>query len=348
MRMTAALVIAGAFMLFFATFFIVAVLPWITIPETPSDIFRPRTAAENQGRDIYVNNGCTYCHSQFIRPIDWGWGAQRIAQVGDYIADQPHLLGTERTGPDLSQEGGQRPDDWHIAHFINPRFVSPASVMPNLQWLGDEKIKLLTAYVQSLGFKMADFRVARQNFWKQKAVSAYRSGPDQNMEWIHSWVPKPWRELPNPYPPIPSAIARGHRIYQQFCIGCHGSIGDGMGPAEPFLNPPPLNFTIVKGRGISGGIIYYQVMNGITGTGMPYFKEFLESEKIWDVGHYISTFFIGQTDADGPPEGIDAAYEPPYEPPKPPGNKQKLGKTAEHPEFGSGGMDEEGNQMLPP
>lgn len=82
-----------------------------------------------------------------------------------------------------------------------------------------------------------------------------------------------------------------------------------MGPAQPYLNPPPLNFTILKGRGISGGIIYYQIMNGITGTAMPYFKRELESEKIWDVGNYIAKYFIDEIDADKEPKGIDAAYE---------------------------------------
>jgi len=84
-----------------------------------------------------------------------------------------------------------------------------------------------------------------------------------------------------------------------------------MGPAQPYLYPPPLNFTLVKDRGISGGILYYQIMNGITGTAMPYFKKDLESEKIWEVGDYVAVYFIGQTDADTAPKGIDAAGEPP-------------------------------------
>ena len=54
-------------------------------------------------------------------------------------------------------------------------------------------------------------------------------------------------------------------------------------------------------------------MNGITGTAMPYFKRELESEKIWDVGNYVAVTFIGQTDADTEPRGIDASYEPPGE-----------------------------------
>ena len=109
-----------------------------------------------------------------------------------------------------------------------------------------------------------------------------------------------------PYPLLSEAgVARGHVIYQNFCLGCHSPIGDGMGPAQPFLYPPPLNFTILKGRGISGGILYYQIMNGITGTAMPYFKRDLESEKIWDVGNYVAVYFIDQSDANADPRGIE-------------------------------------------
>lgn len=313
MKMNPPIIITGSALLFAATFFISALLPWMTITDQPSEIYRPRTPLENEGRKVYVNNGCTYCHTQFIRPIDWDIGAERIARPGDYIEDQPHLLGTERTGPDLSQEGGEHPDDWHLAHFINPRFVRPDSLMPSWEFLGIEQIKALIAYKQSLGFKMADYRVERQHYWKQESIKAFEAGPDRNVEWLHSHVPEPWTKLPNPYPATVASLKRGHRIYQSFCIGCHGPIGDGMGPAQPYLYPPPLNFTILNGRGISGGILYYQIMNGITGTAMPYFKKDLESEKIWDVGNYVAVNLIGQVDSDKSPKGIDAAYEPPSE-----------------------------------
>ncbi len=309
MKMTPLVVIAGCLLIFSAVLFVSMLLPWHTISEAPSDIFRARTELESQGRRIYANNGCTYCHTQFVRNIDWGMGAERIAQAGDYIQDEPHLVGTERWGPDLSQEGGMHPDDWHVAHFINPRYVRPESIMPNFEFLGMEAIKALIAYKQSLGFKLADFRMARQNAWKAQALEAFQAGPDENIRWLHDQVPRPWRELPNPYPTTDYRMARGQRIYQGFCIGCHGPIGDGMGPAQAFLDPPPLNFTLLNGRGISGGILYYQIMNGITGTAMPHFKEELESEKIWAVGDYVANYFIGQSDADTTPKGIDASSE---------------------------------------
>ena len=309
MKMSPFTILFGGFVIFASVLFIAVILPWKTISQQPSDIYRERTEIEDAGRKIYVDNGCTYCHTQFIRHIDWGLGAERVAQSGDYISEQPHLLGTERTGPDLSQEGGEHPDDWHAAHFTNPRFTRPESVMPNWEFLGPDSIRKLTAYVQSLGFDMADFRTKRQAEWKAKATAAYEAGPDRNIEWIHSEIPEPWKNLPNPYPTTAASIERGKRLFQSFCIGCHGPVGDGMGLAQPHIYPPPLNFTLLRDRGISGGILYYQIMNGITGTAMPYFKRELESEKIWDVGNYVAIYFIGRSDADQPPRGIDAAYE---------------------------------------
>ncbi len=311
MKMTLKAVVFGSLLILAAVVFVAVVLPYAhTNKITPSEIFRFRSAEESAGRAIYIANGCVYCHSQSIRTVDWGLGAERIAQAGDYVQDHPILLGSQRTGPDLSQEGGEHPDDWHIAHFINPRITRPLSIMPAFAFLGTENMENLTRHVQGLGLKDADRRMARQKTWKEKSVNAYEDGPEANVKWLHDQVPDGWRNLPNPYPTTEAGLARGHKIYQDFCFGCHGPIGDGMGPAQPYLYPPPLNFTILKDRGITGGILYYQIMNGITGTAMPYFKRELESEKIWDVGNYVAVYFIDQTDANAEPKGIDAAYEP--------------------------------------
>ena len=127
-------------------------------------------------------------------------------------------------------------------------------------------------------------------------------------------IPKGWLEVPNPYPITEAGRLRGMTIYQRHCLGCHGPVGDGQGPAALFIYPPPLNFTTLNrhGRkgGATGGMLYYQIMNGITGTAMPYFKRELESEKIWDVSNYVAEQFIGIVDANSEPTGIDAAYEP--------------------------------------
>lgn len=310
MKMTPTVIILGVLSLLVAITLTVVYWPYATRHTDPSDIFRERGPAEMAGRKIYLENGCVYCHSQSIRSIDWGHGADRIAQPGDYIADEPVALGSQRTGVDLSQEGGEHPDDWHVAHFVNPRYTRPSSIMPPFEWLGMARIEKLTAYMQSLGFKNADKRMQRQRHWKQESIKAYEAGPAANAKWLSDITPAGWRDIPNPYPTTAASLQRGHKIYQYFCIGCHGPIGDGMGPAQPWIYPPPLNFTILKGREISGGILYYQIMNGITGTAMPYFKRDLESQKIWEVGDYVAVNFINQSDANAEPRGIDSAWEP--------------------------------------
>ncbi len=313
MKMTPALLIIGGFLVFWVSISIMVVIPAVTFHPLPSEIWRPLTDVEQEGNLLYVRNGCSYCHSQFIRVTDWGHGAQRIAEAGDYVGRRPVILGTERTGPDLSEEGGEHPDDWHVAHFVNPRNTSPSSLMPSWEFLGQEKITKLVAYMQSEGLRGADYRVNRQNYWKTQAAEAYRAGADRNVAWLHEHVPEVWRNMPNPYPASSEALLRGKKMYQEFCIGCHGPIGDGEGPAAAYLDPPPLNFTtlrrnLVQGKYI-GGIFYYQIMNGITGTAMPYFKRALESEKIWDLSNYVAVYFVGYTDAGIEPKGIDVAYE---------------------------------------
>jgi mono/diheme cytochrome c family protein len=190
--------------------------------------------------------------------------------------------------------------------------------MPRFAFEGQENIQLLIDYMQSLGAKGADYRVARQQYWRRKATAAYKRGPDYNINWLHSKVPDVWLNMPNPYPPDEGGLERGKEVYQFFCVGCHGPVGDGKGKAAPDLMPPPLDFTSLKARlpqgKYIGGLLYYQVMNGIVGTAMPYFKKDLESAKIWDVSNFVAVNFVGHTDYRTPPFGLDAAYVTPPNP----------------------------------
>ncbi len=93
-----------------------------------------------QGHAIYVREGCIYCHSMQVRPegfgadFERGWG--RASEAEDYRNLTPHLLGTMRTGPDLSNIGSRQPSvDWHMIHLYQPRAVSEGSIMPPYPWL---------------------------------------------------------------------------------------------------------------------------------------------------------------------------------------------------------------------
>lgn len=311
LQMTPKVTVFGSMLAFLVIVALVVFLPAFEDSLEPSDTYRERTELEKEGRAIYIANGCQYCHSQYVRPQDHDYGSDRIAQAGDYVGDTPPLLGSERQGPDLSQEGGLRANDWHVAHFFNPRYTRSASIMPPFKWLGEDGITTLTAYVQSLGGADADERMERQLHWKRLAIAAHERGAYENMKWLHEMVPQEWMELPSPYPATEVSLKRGKLTYERFCIGCHGPVGDGRGPAAKFMNPPPFNFTYLRRwDGPVGGMIYHQVMNGITGTTMPPFKTELESEKIWDVGNFVYVNFAGGSEYEEGPTGIPASFEP--------------------------------------
>ncbi len=118
------------------------VLPRVVGVDAPAQsALHPYTAQEQRGRDVYVANGCVYCHSQQVRDpafttdIERGWGS-RATVPQDYVYDKPHLLGTMRTGPDLINVGQRLPDpSWHLVHLYNPRAVTAWSIMPAFPFL---------------------------------------------------------------------------------------------------------------------------------------------------------------------------------------------------------------------
>lgn len=93
------------------------------------------------GREVYQDLGCVYCHSQQVRPegfgsdLERGWGMRRSV-ARDYIYDDPHFLGTMRTGPDLMNIGMRQPDaNWHYQHLYRPQITSEGSIMPPFGFL---------------------------------------------------------------------------------------------------------------------------------------------------------------------------------------------------------------------
>ena len=109
---------------------------------TPGANTRPYTAVELTGRDIYIREGCSVCHSQQIRSL-----IAEVERYGPYsraeefVYDRPFLWGSKRTGPDLHRIGGKYSDDWHRIHMIDPRAVVPNSIMPAYPWLATRDVR---------------------------------------------------------------------------------------------------------------------------------------------------------------------------------------------------------------
>ena len=132
------------------TFLIKSNVPTITA-------VKPYTPLELQGRDLYIREGCYNCHSQMIRPFrDEVARYGEYSKAGEFVYDHPFQWGSKRTGPDLARIGGKYPDSWHYNHMLDPRIMSPGSIMPSYTWLLDDKLDTASTPVkiramQSLG-----------------------------------------------------------------------------------------------------------------------------------------------------------------------------------------------------
>ncbi len=110
-----------------------------TVEATPERI--EYTAAQARGRLVYQREGCLYCHTQQVRAEGFGvdqargWGS-RGSLPGDYVYDDPPLLGSMRTGQDLHDIGHRVPSlEWHLTHLYQPRALVAGSLMPAYPYL---------------------------------------------------------------------------------------------------------------------------------------------------------------------------------------------------------------------
>lgn len=131
---------------------------------------KPYTPLELQGRDIYIREGCNTCHSQWVRPFrsETERYMGEYSKAGEYVYDHPFLWGSKRTGPDLMRLGGKYPDSWHYHHMLDPRTMSPGSIMPKYQWLADQDIDVSTTVaklkaMKTLGVPYTQYEIENAN-----------------------------------------------------------------------------------------------------------------------------------------------------------------------------------------
>ena len=126
---------------------LVAIIPALNMQSNNAILpnAEPLSAEAVKGKELYIANGCIGCHTQQVRNVDMDkiWGS-RPSIAADYAGihrqdfwrNTATLLGSERTGPDLTNVGNrQASKDWNLVHLYNPRIVVPQSIMPAYSWL---------------------------------------------------------------------------------------------------------------------------------------------------------------------------------------------------------------------
>ncbi|MFI5159790.1 MAG: cytochrome c [Sphingobacteriales bacterium] len=141
----------AAIVLFIVLTMFAAILPAFNAEKNDAPLpgSKPLTPDELVGKGIYIREGCIACHTQQVRDVDMDriWGSRpgiaadyaRIKRT-DFWRNTAMLMGSERTGPDLTNIGVRQPSqDWLLLHFYNPRAVVQQSVMPAYPWLFEVK-----------------------------------------------------------------------------------------------------------------------------------------------------------------------------------------------------------------
>ncbi len=214
------------------------------------------TEKEFKGLQVFVGEGCVACHTQQVRNIEMDnvWG-ERPSIPEDYHYSKQRLdvwrqsasiLGSERTGPDLTDIGKRQPGAaWQLLHLYNPRAVSKESIMPSFPWLFEE--------VDSSAVKEQDVTVAVPKEYLQepgKQVIATEEAM-QLVAYLQSLKQPvmPENSAPEfiPFSKVkePAGNAQtnaggsggldGKKLYMNTCSACHQANGKGVPGAFPSL-----------------------------------------------------------------------------------------------------------------
>ncbi|MGH8182200.1 MAG: cbb3-type cytochrome c oxidase subunit II [Rhodanobacteraceae bacterium] len=294
-------IFGGALLLYVVIVMAIAVGPAIDLAQAPPGPgVKPLTALQAEGRQVFASNGCDYCHTLQVRPLPEDKVFGRPSAPGDFAYATPEMLGSERTGPDLTNVGNRRGEVWQYMHLYDPRDVSPESIMPNFKFLfrvvdkvpaRDTAVPVPPAFAPEHGYviptQKAKALVAFLMSLKQPAIPGYT---------MHGGMGGPTSAAP----PATSAAAaatggyaydaaKGKAAFDSTCAACHQASGEGVPTAFPPLKgnaavadaePTTQLDTILHGR--HGTVIGGTAYSGV----MPEFASQLSDTEIADIANY--------------------------------------------------------------
>lgn len=241
----------SALALFVGLTIVVAIIPAVNNQENNASLPNAVPLSEEAllGKKSFIANGCVACHTQQVRNVEMDkvWG-DRPGIPADYAGNTrtdfwrntATLMGTERTGPDLTNIGNRQPSQaWHLLHLYQPRAVVAPSIMPAYPWLFEVKNELGENDVEVI---VPDkFRIGGSGkiIATQEALQlvAYLQSLKQTplpdgktpMEFLYEKDEVPVLAEGN------AVLPDGNLLYNNNCMSCHQANGEGLQGAFPPL-----------------------------------------------------------------------------------------------------------------
>lgn len=250
----------SAFLLFLILTIFVAVIPAIKNEQNNAPL--PGSVALSdeaiKGKALFVANGCVACHTQQVRNVDMDkmWG-ERPSLAADYASNRrtdfwrntATLMGTERTGPDLTSIGTRQPSkEWNLVHLYNPRIVVKESIMPAYPWLFEYKaeptkmdviVNVPDEYKKGDGTLVAKAEALQLVAYLQSLIQTKLPDGANAPEFLYPKRPEALMAQGGSATAVPSG-PDGTQLYATHCQACHQANGEGLKGAFPPLKGSPI------------------------------------------------------------------------------------------------------------
>ena len=275
-------IVGGAVLVYICLVMAIAVIPAIELSKVPpGPAVVSLTPLQAQGRAVFAANGCDYCHTQQVRPLDQDKVFGRPSAPGDFAYQTPELLGSERTGPDLTNVGNAKPSDvWQYMHLYNPRDVVPESIMPNFKFLfrvvqtvppGETAVPIPAQFAPEHGkvipTQEAKALVAYLLSLKQTPIPGYTMNGGTSAAARQAAAAATTPTAAAAAGSYVYAAAKGAALFTTHCAVCHQATGEGVPGAFPPLkgnaavdNPDPtlhIHTVLYGAQGVTIGAVKY-------------------------------------------------------------------------------------------
>lgn len=244
----------SALILFVGLTMVVAIIPALKNQKNNAPLPNavPLSAIEKEGKKIYISNGCVACHTQQVRNVEMDkiWG-DRPSVAADYAGNTridiwrntATLMGTQRTGPDLTNIGNRQPSlMWHLIHLYQPRAVVPKSIMPAYPWLFELKSEPTKEdVIVQISNSSNKIIVAKKEALQLVAyIQSLRQVKLQNNQAKNDFIHQKNIKKNEPSALLNSKENIGKALYNSNCMSCHQTNGGGIKGAFPPLKNSPI------------------------------------------------------------------------------------------------------------